>query len=165
MKKQRKSPKKKQSNQTPAAAPEKTRRDVLRLVPAGILGAAVLGGAGYLGVGAVRAGAAEYDLSRIGTGKATIVQIHDPQCPVCTALQKEVRKALKDIDQEDLVYLVANIRTAAGQQLAQKRRVPHVTLLLFDGEGNLQEVLRGMQNKDALFQQFQAHFKAHGASA
>ncbi|MEP1536890.1 MAG: thioredoxin family protein [Paracoccaceae bacterium] len=165
MKKQRKSSKKKQSNQTPAAAPKKTRRDVLRMAPVGILGAAVLGGAGYLGIGAVRAGAAEYDLDRIGTGKPAIVQIHDPQCPVCTALQKEVRKALKDMDEEGLVYLVANIRTTAGKQLAQKHRVPHVTLLLFDGDGNLQEVLRGMQNKDALFQQFQAHFKEYGASA
>ena len=165
MTKKRKSQRKKKANQAPVAAPKKTRRDILRMAPVGILGAAVLGGAGYLGVGAVRAGAAEYDLTRIGTGKPAVVQIHDPQCPVCTALQKQVRKALKNFDQEDLVYLVANIRTTAGQQLAQKHRVPHVTLLLFDGEGNLQEVLRGMQNHDALYQQFQAHFEAYGASA
>ncbi len=165
MKKQRKPARKKQKALAKAQSSKLTRRELVRMLPMGVLGGAALGGAGYFGISAVRAGAAEYDLSRIGTGKPAVVQIHDPQCPTCAALQKEARHALEGFGECDLVYLVANIRTGPGQQLAQKHRVPHVTLLLFDGVGNLQEVLRGMQNREALHQQFKTHFQRYGDKA
>lgn len=163
MKKQKRA--KKQKSKKPAvAAPKKTRREVLRLFPMGLVGVAAIGGAGYFGFSAVRAGAAQYDLSRVGAGKPSIVQIHDPQCPTCTALQRETRKALADFGECDLVYLVANIRTGAGHEFAQKHLVPHVTILMFDGDGNLQTTLRGMRQEEELRRAFERHFAAFGRS-
>ncbi len=165
MKKQRKPQKKKNKSQKPADQKKRTRRDVMRLIPMGAAGAVVLGGGGYLAVGAVLAGAAEYDLSRVGNGKPSVVQVHDPQCPTCNALQRQARRALREFGECDLVYLVADIRTAAGTAFAQEHRVPHVTLLMFDGNGELQTVLRGMKTAEDLRVQFRAHFRQHGAKA
>lgn len=98
---------------------------------------------------------AEGDLERVGNGKPSIVQIHDPNCPVCNALQKETRAALSKIDNSRLQYLVANIRTSKGREFANRHNVHHVTLLLFDEFGNLKTVLRGMQEEEALAKRFQ----------
>ncbi|MEO1365335.1 MAG: hypothetical protein AAFU86_16350, partial [Pseudomonadota bacterium] len=42
-------------------------------------------GGGFWGVSSFRSYAAEHDLSRVGQGAPTIVQVHDPQCATCTA--------------------------------------------------------------------------------
>jgi len=166
MKKQRKPRKTKQrKHSAEAVAPETSRRDLLRLLPMGAAGALAAGGIGYFALGAVRAGAAEYDLSRLGNGKPAVVQVHDPQCPTCNALQRQARRALRDFDDEALVYLVADIRTGPGAAFAQEHRVPHVTLLLFDGRGRLQTTLRGMKTADELRVQFGAHLKRFGPAA
>ena len=160
MKKKKQKPRKSNRKQV-QAAPEPTRRDMLKLARNGAIGVAVLGGGGYLALGAVRAGAAEYDLTRIGNGKPAVVQIHDPQCPTCTALQKQTRKALRNFDKDELVYLVANIKQTQGQALAARYGVAHVTLLLFDGAGNLQNTLRGMRQSDELQALFAQHLETH----
>ncbi len=87
----------------------------------------------------------EHDLSRVGNGRPTVVQIHDPQCSLCLALQTETRKALKMLDDDALDYVVANIRSEKGQTFANRYGVQHVTLLLFDGRGELQDVLQGQR--------------------
>ncbi len=123
----------------------------------GVIGTVAAGGGIWWAVGAVRATAAEQDLSRIGQGKPTIVQVHDPQCPMCTQLQREVRKALKCFGECDVVYLVANIRGDEGRQFASQHRVPHVTLMLFDEASAVQDVLRGVRTEEELKPVFQAH--------
>ncbi|MEL7133104.1 MAG: hypothetical protein AAGK77_11890, partial [Pseudomonadota bacterium] len=61
------------------------------LMGGGAVASAVVLGGGIWGVSSFRSYAAEHDLSRVGDGSLAIVQIHDPQCPTCTALQTQAR--------------------------------------------------------------------------
>ncbi len=159
----RKTRKRKSSTATENAAAGPNRRDVLRLARNGAIGALVVGGAGVWTVRSVQAMVAERDLTRVGQGKPTIVQVHDPQCPTCTALQRQTRKALRQFGECDMVYLVADITQAEGGAFARRYGVPHVTLLLFDGQGRLQNTLHGMQSRAALEPVFARHVAAHGS--
>lgn len=114
------------------------------------LTAVVVAGAGTYLYQAYQADLEERDLTKIGKGKASIVQIHDPNCPVCNALQKATRAALSNVESEKLQYLVANIKTAQGQQFANQHNVPHVTLLLFDKRGKLENILQGVRQEEEL---------------
>ncbi|MEL7116408.1 MAG: thioredoxin family protein [Pseudomonadota bacterium] len=137
------------------------RRGALRLIRNGGIAAAVVVGAGVFGTRSVMATIAEHDLTRLGAeGKPVIVQIHDPSCPMCRSLQKETRKALGRLEECAIVYLVANIRTEEGAAFAAKYGAPHVTLLLFDASGELQDTLTGERDRDAL----EARFLRHSAT-
>lgn len=143
------------STKKPAsAAPKPTRREMIRsgAMLAGI-GAVILGGVGYVGSG-VYADIVEGDLSKLGNGMPTIVQIHDPQCSRCRALQRETRDALAEFDDGQLQYLVANIRNGDGKRFADKHGVGHVTLILFDGEGKARKTLVGERASDVLVSEF-----------
>jgi len=118
---------------------------------------AAVGGLGWYVVSEVRAGIEEGDLSKVGNGISTIVQIHDPQCPTCQTLQREVRAALDQFEDGELQYLVANIRQDKGQRFASKYGVPHVTLLLFDGAGEHRNTLSGPNTADNLERTFRHH--------
>jgi hypothetical protein len=139
------------------------RRSVLRLMGFGVLGLAGFGGAGYAGYGMVQRHQAEHDLSRIGQGKPAVVQVHDPNCPTCTALQRETRRAMAQFGECDLIYLVADINQAAGQVFARRHNVPHVTLVLLDGQGRAVEVLSGMRSRAELRPLLAAHVESYGA--
>ncbi len=106
----------------------------------------------------------EQDLTQIGNGNPTIVQIHDPQCSQCVALQREARDALCEIGDANLQYVVANIRSTEGRQLAAAHGVGHVTLILFDGEGKRRRVLAGPNKRDYLTVAFRRHLKRYGKS-
>jgi len=144
----------------PAPADGLSRRALLRRIGVGAAGVVALGGAGVWGLGRIREISAEHDLSRLGQGVPVVVQVHDPQCPICNALQDETRAALRDVDGE-LLYLIANIRTPEGTAFAARHGVPHVTLLLFDGAGRLRDTLRGPHEADALRPAF-ARLARHG---
>lgn len=144
------------------AAPEPTRRDTLKLARNGAIGIAVLGVAGYFGVNSVGASLAEADLTRVGNGLPSIVQIHDPTCPLCQTMQKQARRALKSHDADNHQYLVANIKTNEGASFAAQFGVPHVSLLLFDAKGEMVEVVRGPIESDALKRAIDAHLAKHG---
>ncbi len=130
------------------------RRDFMQNLGYGAAGLAAVVGGGWYFAGTVSAGIAEGDFSRLGNGIPTVVQIHDPQCPRCRALQKETRAALSQLDDGQIQYLVANIRQAEGRELAAAHGVGHVTLLLFDGEGNRRGVLAGERSSDLLLVEF-----------
>jgi len=163
MKKQRRKPNlkpkrySKDPNTNVANASTYDRRNLLKYLRNGTVAAIVLGGGGFFAVSKVRATIAEQDLSKIGNGTPAIVQIHDPQCPVCIALQKEARHALLSFEDGELEYLVANIKSKEGSELANKYFVPHVTLLLFDGSGSLVKILNGSHDSDFLRKEFTAH--------
>ena len=140
-------------NSVPVAAPGLSRRAVL----GGGAGALSVAGTAFWAVGSFRAYAEEHDLTRVGQGNVAIVQIHDPQCPTCTALQKQTRAALRDFDDCGLTYLVADITTQDGAAFARKYRVPNVTLLLFDGDGRLHRTVQGLQQSAQLAEVFAAH--------
>lgn len=139
------------------------RRSVLKMAGAGALGLLALGGAGYVGREWYQEYAQEHDLTRIGQGKPAVVQVHDPTCTICTALQGETRAALRDFGECDMLYLIADIKQDAGFAFQAKHNVPHVTLVLFDGAGEVQQVLTGMRDSDELKTIFAGHFEAHGA--
>ncbi len=149
--------KRKQAQAEAAKTAPPTRRNLLGYVPYVIGGAVLLGGAGVWGVSAVQADLAEQDLSIIGDGVPTIVQVHDPTCPICTALQKEARAALADIDDGALIYRVANITSNTGSVFANMHGSSHATLLFFDGAGNLTQRVQGATDRADLYDAFMAH--------
>ncbi|MCY6380769.1 thioredoxin domain-containing protein [Hoeflea prorocentri] len=141
-----KSKEQKKTGQTP----DKGRRNFLRLARNGAIGVVAVGGVGVFFVQNVRSSMHEHDLSRITNGKPTVVQIHDPQCTMCLALQKQARRALNQFDDNEIDYVVANIRTNEGRALADQYGVPHVTLLLFDEKGEHKSTLRGQRQSREL---------------
>jgi hypothetical protein len=146
---------------TPTAAgpaqPVRSRRSLLRLARNGAIGMAVLGGGGWLAVRRVQSHYALRDLSVIGNGTATVVQIHHPTCPICTRLQKEMLEAAKAFDEASLQVRVAGIDTSEGRTLAAQHGVSHATLLLFDGQGRVRQVLAGPNDSATLENAFRAH--------
>ena len=149
----------------PAVVAEKTknegRRRFLRFVRNGAISLPVLTGVGYLSVQSVQATICEADLTKIGRGRPSIVQVHDPQCPLCQRLQRQTRKALKSFDSDAFTFLVANIKTLDGSAFAARYGVPHVTLLLFDARGEMVQIVRGPSDTDTLRTIFEAHLKAY----
>jgi hypothetical protein len=136
---------------------KKSRRNFLATVSNFGLLAVVGGAAGWYFVDAVRATTRELDLTRIGNGVPTVVQIHDPNCSICAALQKEARDAMSDFDDNELQFVVANIAQDKGRALANKHGVQHITLLLLDGKGNRRGVLVGPNKSDYLKDAFRDH--------
>lgn len=165
MKKQRKSTRsatrKHRQNETPQATGQ-SRRNVLRLARNLGIGAVLLGGTGYVFANNFATMRHEHDLTRVSNGRPTIVQIHDPQCSLCRSLQGDTREALAMFEDGQLDYVIANIRTDKGQAFANRYGVPHVTLLLFDGQGELKEVLQGQRGPYELRNHFRALLAASG---
>jgi len=163
MKRQKRGAKRNQQAKAKAPAqakePEATpsRRDLFRKVGTGALALAVVGGVSWYFVEDVKATIREEDLTRIGQGIPTIVQIHDPQCSRCVALQRETRSAMDAFEDDELQFLVANIRSDKGRRLANEHGVGHVTLLLFDGKGEVLNVLVGNKDSDVLERAFRRH--------
>ena len=100
----------------------------------------------------------EHDLSVIGTGLPTVVQIHDPGCRLCRQLRNNTDDAMRGLD-EQLIYRIADITTTDGRRLQRKYDVEHVTLLLFDGAGELRNVLTGVRDEDSLRRSFEHHIR------
>lgn len=145
---------------TVAKSPDESRREFLvkmrnRAICVG--GVAV---AGYFGFAYYEATAAEYDLTRIGKGKPKVVQIHDPQCPRCSALQREARAAIDEMEGDDVCLLVANIRMEKGRNFAAAHGVGSITLVLMDGAGRVVDVLEGNRQRSELKRRFELLAKA-----
>lgn len=121
-------------------------------------GAAVLGGAALFARD-FKAKVKEQDLSVIGSGKPTIVQIHDPQCSMCTALQKQTRRALRAFDDEDVYYRVANIQTDVGAVFQQTVGQPHVTLMLYNRNGRHVHTINGVVPAAELTEAFSKYLR------
>jgi len=85
-----------------------------------------------------------HDLSVIGNGKPTVVQVHDPSCPSCRALKSNTQSALKRLD-SDLQYRIASLKTPEGRTLAHRHQVGKITLLIFDGDGELSTVTKALK--------------------
>ncbi|MCP5081425.1 MAG: hypothetical protein GY948_06975 [Alphaproteobacteria bacterium] len=159
---------KKAARQTATHAPKTedvSRRNMLGLVRNWGLFAAVAAGGGWYLVDEVLATISEQDLTQIGNGTPTVVQIHDPQCSRCLALQREARKAMKAFGGDELQYLVANIRSEKGRALASANKVGHITLLLFDAKGQRRETLHGNNHSGYLELMFRKHVDQYSAES
>lgn len=122
------------------------------------LGIAIVGGgAGLLLTRTVAADLHEQDLTRIGQGVPMVVQVHDPMCPTCLSLQKQVRRAMEAFGDEELQYAVASLDKPEGRDLAIRHGVGKITLLLFDARGERRDILHGVQQSDALERLFRRH--------
>ncbi|MEL6209318.1 MAG: hypothetical protein AAFR44_03910 [Pseudomonadota bacterium] len=139
------------------------RRALLGWLQVGGGAALLFGGVGYYAVSSTMTTLSEQDLSRIGNGVPTVVQIHDPNCPQCAALQREARAAMDAMDPGALDYVVANIKTAEGARYARLHGVGHVTLLLVDGQGEVVNVLQGVRDRAELTRAFTRHVAAAGS--
>ena len=135
--------------------PEESRREFLIKMRNRAIGVGGVGAAGYFGFTYYEATAAEYDLTRIGQGKPKVVQIHDPQCPRCSALQREARAAIDAMEGDDVCLLVANIRMEKGRNFAAAHGVGSITLVLMDGAGRVVEVLEGNRQRAELKRRFE----------
>ncbi|MEM9496587.1 MAG: thioredoxin family protein [Pseudomonadota bacterium] len=109
------------------------------------LAAGVAGGGVFLGARSVTARMEEGDLERIGQGIPAVVQVHDPTCPSCAALQKQARRAMRDFSDDSLIFLVADQTTQQGRDFAQAFGVTHITLVLLNGQGEHVETLQGVR--------------------
>jgi hypothetical protein len=165
MKRQKRTAKPKKRQPADSSAPIKTpgkpksRREFFATLSNAALVTAATGGVGWYFIDEVCATTREHDLTRIGNGIPAVVQIHDPECSHCRALQSETRDALSNFKENELQYLVANIRLDKGRQLANTHGVGHVTLLLFDGKGNRRRILAGQNTSDFLVGAFRSHLR------
>ena len=154
--------KKRKSNasQNPQVQAKKpmSRRQALRKMGIYAGGAVAVAAGGAWFISDFRGKLAEGDLSQIGQGRPTIVQIHDPSCPLCLQLQKQARIALRNSD-EDYQYLVANIRTESGAAFQSRMGQPHVTLVLLDGDGAFLHAINGVTPAEELQAQFQQYLR------
>ena len=87
----------------------------------------------------------EYDLSVVGNGKPTVVQIHDPGCRLCNQLKSNLSE-VKDEFKEKIQFKTANIVKREGRRFASKYNVPHVTLLFFDKKGQRVNTIQGVSS-------------------
>ena len=147
----------------PKPKPKLSRRQMLQNVSLYGVGGLVLAGAGYFGITTFRGAMDEQDLTVLGSGQPTIVQVHDPACEVCVALQIEVRAALETLEQRDIGYRVANIDSGPGMAFATEYGAAHATLLFFDGDGNMIRKMQGASDRNTLRAAFMAHLAAEGA--
>ena len=129
------------------------RRDLKRFVFTLI----ILFGVGGLGLAAFKKNYnISHDLSVIGQGIPSVVQIHDPQCKLCIQLRSNAKVAMARIADENLLFRVTDITTPEGRRLQRLHRVPNVTLLLFDRDGKLNRSLNGVKSDDVLHKAFLA---------
>lgn len=85
----------------------------------------------------------EQDLSVIGNGTSTVVQIHDPDCRLCQALKSNLDSVKGDF-KDDIQFKIANIKTKKGREFSRLHRVQHVTLLFFDQQGRRVDTIQGV---------------------
>ena len=104
-----------------------------------------------------------HDLSVIGKGVPTVVQIHDPGCRLCNQLRTNTSDAVDRLD-DRILYRIADITTPDGKRLQRKHRVQHVTLLLFDGDGELRRVLEGVRDEDEVHGSLLRHLERWGSN-
>lgn len=159
--KQKSKPKTSQQQVQDTPTPKGNRRDFLVNTAIYGTGAAVfLGSGAYFATGWIAA-AGEGDISTLGNGVPAVVQLHDPNCPTCNQLRKEARDAACDFGECELQFRVINITSEEGRRLATANNTGNVTLLLMDGEGNVRNILPGMNEAENLKPVFERHARRY----
>jgi len=89
----------------------------------------------------------EHDLSVLGNGTPTVVQIHDPSCQLCQRLKNNLGKVMAEFE-DKIQFKTANIAKQKGKRFASKYNVPHVTLLFFDKKGKRVNTMQGVSTSE-----------------
>jgi hypothetical protein len=95
-----------------------------------------------------------HDLSVVGNGIATVVQVHDVNCRYCQQLRSNVRSVAPKFDEKDLQIRIADIQTIKGAAFASQHESEHVTLLMFDQRGRLTQKLKGVTSEEDIERAF-----------
>lgn len=101
----------------------------------------------------------ESDLSILGSGQPVAVQVHDHSCPLCQRLKANAEQALNEMEQPP-AWRIADINTTSGADFAHRYGVGHVTILLFDGQGNRQQIIEGVTSSSDLRTAFEGLMEA-----
>ena len=95
-----------------------------------------------------------HDLTVVGNGLPTVVQVHDTNCKYCQALRSRVKSVTAQFEEKELQVRIADIHTAKGADFARRFDSAHVTLLLFNRRGNLTQTLQGVKSEEEIEQAF-----------
>lgn len=87
-----------------------------------------------------------HDLSVIGNGTPTVVQIHDQSCQICMRLKKITKTITSDDDR--VQYRIADIGSEKGRTFQQQYNESKTTLLFFDAKGKHVHTTRGLQDAE-----------------
>lgn len=82
------------------------------------------------------------DLSVLGSGVPVVVQVHDQRSRESRRLHDRVAGVLEGVEPA-LEWRVVDVNSEAGRRLAREYGADRLTLLLFDGRGELVQRLRG----------------------
>ena len=88
----------------------------------------------------------QQDLSVIGNGKATVVQIHNPSCRLCRQLKGNL-DAVKGDFVNHVQFKTTMIVKQEGRAFADHHGVEHITLLFFDKQGKRVNTIEGVSSK------------------
>lgn len=147
-----------QSTKNPLNRRKRQKRQLLQMAIALLIVAPLIGGA----LAAFKHNYdVTHDLSVIGKGVPTVVQIHDPGCQLCQQLRRNASAAAGGMENR-LLLRIADVTTPEGRRLQRQHQVPHVTLLLFDGDGKLRRVLNGVKGEELLKHTFTQHVERWG---
>ena len=135
-------------NKKQLAAGANARRKFLRVSVYTALGALTTSTLAWAMVNYKQNYEARHDLSVVGNGIATVVQVHDPACRLCQQLRSNLFAAQSDFPEEKLLVRIADITSVAGAAFASQHQVPHVTLLFFDARGQLVQTLQSVTGED-----------------
>ena len=86
------------------------------------------------------------DLSVIGTGIPTLIQVHDESCPNCRQLLSSVKAVIHEFP--DLQFKIADLKSHKGSKFATRHQAHKVTLIYFDAHGKKIDVVSGLQTKN-----------------
>lgn len=139
--KQKKSPKKKSAA---SKSPVIKKRLITRLITFAVL-VVILGGA----FAAYRLYQNNlHDVSVVGNGQSTVVQVYEPGCIPCDRLRENVDAVKGRFDNVQFKY--ANLFDDQGAEFARGHNARETTLLIFDSKGKLRRTLTGVQPTEQL---------------
>lgn len=90
---------------------------------------------------------------QIGTGKPALVFVLDPNM-VVTVIQTEQMNVARDLLGDQVLFLIAKVRTPEGDQLIAEYGATPPELLLFDPSGQLIKRQFALIDSDELLQWF-----------
>lgn len=136
------------TKKAPVASSKLTRRNALKL----LIAVPVVGAAGTSIHRYDLQNRGLHDLSAIGAGKPTVIQVHDPSCQLCRRLMKNTRSALKGRD--DIAFRVADVTTREGAEFQRTHNAQIVTLITFNAAGKKQDSIQGVTSVNELKERF-----------
>jgi hypothetical protein len=129
---------------------QRMRRRDRRMILRGGLALVVLAPLATLGVIQYQRRAADRrDLSVIGNGQPTVVQVYDYGSRPCRQLRSNV-SAVEGEFSPHVQFRLADRSTPDGAILATRHNVGQTTLLLFAADGQLRQTLTGVQDVETI---------------